>query len=300
MRVLLRNSSERLVPSLENINLSSPLLARRDHSAPSIFRPENMLREARRQKGLSLAPVAPVCVLDPDGDIVDHVRHRYAAKPSVHWACYHTRMWEWTSGGIHYGIIGHAVGGSFSVMVAEQLFASGCQLLISVASAGQITDMGPPPYWILIERALRDEGTSHHYLPASPYAAANSALLERAANSLARVGRHVHRGTTWTTDAPFRETAESLALRRREGILAVEMEAAALYAFAAARDAPVICLSHVTNQLGCVEGDFEKGDGNGALGSIELVTVLAQAIQQCGSNGNNSIPHRSIEPAPAG
>ena len=110
----------------------------------------------------------------------------------------------------------------------------------------------------------------------------------------------MQRGTTWTTDAPFRETEESVALRRRDGILAVEMEAAALYAFAAARDVPVICLSHVTNQLGCVEGDFEKGDGNGAFGSIELITVLAQAIQQCGNNSYNSMPHHSIESLAAG
>jgi uridine phosphorylase len=137
---------------------------------------------------------------------------------------------------------------------------------------------------------LRDEGTSYHYQPASPYADANSALLDCAANSLARVDRHVHRGTTWTTDAPFRETAESVALRRNEGILAVEMEAAALYAFAAARGAPVICLAHVTNQLGCVEGDFDKGDGNGAFGSIELITVLAQAVQLRDDNGNGSRP----------
>src|SRR5262245_10803308 len=156
MNELLRNSSDRFVSIRESVNVKSPLLARCDHAAPSIFRPENMLREARRQKGLSSAPVPPVCVLDPDGDIVDHVRRQSVATPSAHWACYHTRMWEWTSGGIHYGIIGRAVGGSFSVMVAEQLFASGCQLLISVASAGQITDIGPPPYWILIERALRD------------------------------------------------------------------------------------------------------------------------------------------------
>src|SRR5205823_13882122 len=117
-----------------------------------------------------------------------------------------------------------------------------------------------------------------------------------AANSLARVGRDLHRGTTWTTDAPFRETAESVALRRHEGVLAVEMEAAALYAFAAARAVPVICFAHVTNQLGCVEGDFDKGDGNGAFGSIELITVLAQAIQRPGSN---SLPRHSIESVPA-
>jgi purine-nucleoside phosphorylase len=282
MRELLKTTSDRLVPIRENVRVPSPLLARRDHAAPSVFRPENMLREARRQKGLSLAPVAPVCVLDPDGDIVAHVRQRYAAKPSAHWACYHTRMWEWTADGIHCGIIGRAVGGSFSVMIAEQLFASGCQLLISVASAGQITDVAPPPYYILIERALRDEGTSHHYLPASRYVDADRALLEFAASSIACAGRRVHRGTTWTTDAPFRETAEAITLRRDEGILTVEMEAAGLYAFAAARRVPVICLAHVSNQLGCIEGDFDKGDGNGAFDSIELVMALALAWQKSG------------------
>jgi purine-nucleoside phosphorylase len=282
MRELSRDSSDWLVPARENVNVSPPLLARRDHWAPSIFRPENMLREARRQKGLSVAPVAPVCVLDPDGDIVAYVRQHYAAKPSTHWACYHTRMWEWTSGGVHYGIIGRAVGGSFSVMVAEQLFASGCQLLISVASAGQITDVAPPPYYILIERALRDEGTSYHYLPPSRYVDADRALIEFAAGSIACAGRRVHRGATWTTDAPFRETAEAIALRRHEGILTVEMEAAGLYAFAAARGVPVICLAHVSNQLGCIEGDFDKGDGNGAFDSIELVMALALAWQKSG------------------
>ena len=108
------------------------------------------------------------------------------------------------------------------------------------------------------------------------------ALLEFAAKSIACAGRHVHRGTTWTTDAPFRETADAIELRRNEGILAVEMEAAALYAFAAARGLPVICLAHVSNQLGCVEGDFDKGDGNGAFGSIEIVTGLALAWQKSG------------------
>jgi uridine phosphorylase len=255
----------------------APLLQRNDHEAPSVFRPENMLREARRQKGLGAAPVAPVCVIDPDGDIVDYVRRHCAARPSAHWACYHTRMWEWTAGGIHYGIVGHVVGSSFSVLVAEQLFASGCRLLLSVASAGQITDIAPPPYHILIARALRDEGTSYHYLPATTFAEADPALIAIAAEALGRAGCHFHIGDTWTTDAPFRETADSIAMRRDAGILAVEMEAAALYAFGAACRRPVICLAHVSNRLGCVEGDFEKGHSNGACSSIALVTAIASA-----------------------
>jgi uridine phosphorylase len=257
--------------------VSAPLLARTDHAAPSVFRAENMLREARRQKELAWGEVPDVCVIDPDGDIADHVRHRFAATRCRHWACYHTRMWEWTAGGVRCGIVARVVGGSFSVLVAEQLFASGCRLLVNVASAGQITDAGPPPYYILIERAMRDEGTSYHYLPPSTYAAADPALIAFARDTLARAGHAVHAGATWTTDAPFRETAATIALRRAAGILAVEMEAAALYAFAAACRRPVICLAHVSNQLGCVEGDFEKGEGNGASTSLALVTALARA-----------------------
>src|SRR5688572_33331212 len=100
-------------------NSCAPLLERTDHSAPSVFRPENMLREARRQKGLRSGDVPPVCVLDPDGDIVDHVRRYYGATRCSHWACYHTRLWEWERNDVRYGIIGYAVGGSFSVLVAE-------------------------------------------------------------------------------------------------------------------------------------------------------------------------------------
>jgi uridine phosphorylase len=189
-------------------------------------------------------------------------------------------LWEWENGGARYGIVGYAVGGAFSVLVAEQLFASGCQLLVNVASAGQIRDVGLPPYYILIDRALRDEGTSYHYLPAAAFANADPSLITLAQRVFARVGCRVHTGSTWTTDAPFRETAESIALRRDEGILAVEMEAAALYAFASACARPVVCLAHVSNRLGCMEGDFEKGDGNGVCGSIGLVTALAAAWSQ--------------------
>ena len=254
-----------------------PLLERKDHGAPSVFRPENMLREARRQKALDCGVVPEVCVIDPDGDVVSYVRRRFAARLCENWACYHTRMWEWTAGDVRCGIIGQVVGGSFSVLVAEQLFASGCELLVNLASAEQITDVGPPPYYILIERALRDEGTSYHYLPPAPYVDAEPAMIALAARAFGSAGRVVHRGATWTTDAPFRETAEAIAFRRRQGILAVEMEAAALYAFAAACARPVVCLAHVSNQLGCREGDFEKGEGNGAASSLHLVTALAAA-----------------------
>ncbi|TLX44116.1 uridine phosphorylase [Xanthobacter autotrophicus] len=254
-----------------------PLIERADHRAPSVFRPENMMREARRQKGLAAGPVPRIVLLDPDGDMVDYVRTHRAARRSTVWACYHTDMWEWEEEGLAFGIVGYAVGSSFSVLVAEQAFVCGCELLISIASAGQIADHAPPSYHVLIDRALRDEGTSYHYLPAAPFAAADPDLIAMARRAFAHADGPVLTGATWTTDAPFRETEAAIARRKAEGLLAVEMEAAALYAFARAQNQPVLCLAHVTNQLGCVDGDFEKGDHNGACRSIALASAFALA-----------------------
>ena len=255
----------------------TPLLARADYAAPSVFRPENMLREARRQKGILGGSVPRVCLLDPDGDMVRYIKRLPTARKAEAWACYHTKMWEWGDPSMRFGIVGSAVGGAFAVLVAEQLFASGCELLISISSAGRIAGDFAAPCHILLERALRDEGTSHHYLPPSAYVAADPALGDLAMQSFTAAGCVVQRGDTWTTDAPFRETAAVISARRRAGILTVEMEAASLYAFAVACSRPVLCLAHVTNELGCIEGDFDKGEHDGACASLRLFRAVAEA-----------------------
>ena len=87
----------------------------------------------------------------------------------------------------------------------------------------------------------------------------------------------VHRGATWTTDAPFRETASAIGHCRDLTIMAAEMEAAALYAFAEARQKPVICLAHVTNRMARIEGDFEKGTADGSQDALWVIALIAQA-----------------------
>ena len=174
-------------------------------------------------------------------------------------------------------MVGCAVGAPFAVLVAEQLFASGCRFLVSVTSAGQIVPAGPPPYFVLIDRALRDEGTSGHYLPPDDPAVPPPALADAVHRALRDHPEPVHRGLAWTTDAPFRETESAIAAARAAGALAVEMEAAALYAFAQARGRPVLCFAHVTNQMAVAGNDFEKGAEDGATASIRLAALAARA-----------------------
>ena len=255
----------------------APIMLDKHHGDASVFLAANLLREARRQKRLPLDPVPDICVLDPDGDLVSALRAAGRTRNSAGWACYHTTLHEVDHAGERFGIVGCAVGAPFAVLVAEQLFASGCRLLISVTSAGQLRALGKTPYFVLIDRALRDEGTSYHYLPAAPFAEADPVLADAVMAALASGPQSVHRGASWTTDAPFRETERAIAAARERGAVAVEMEAAALYAFAHAHRRGVICLAHVTNQMAQIEGDFEKGEADGATATLAVIAATARA-----------------------
>jgi uridine phosphorylase len=254
-----------------------PILADKDYIAPSVFEPANLLREARRQKQLPEIAVPEICLLDPDGDILRVLRREGRTSPMPGWACYHTDLYAFDDGGERFGIIGCAVGAAFAVLVAEELFVSGCRLLVSMTSAGQIVAQGPTPYFVVIDRALRDEGTSYHYLPPAEFAAADQVLVGAAMQALRGAGQTIYRGAAWTTDAPFRETTAAIERARARGILAVEMEAAALYAFAEARQKPLLCLAHVTNRMAVSGGDFEKGEADGAYASLAVIAAVARA-----------------------
>jgi purine-nucleoside phosphorylase len=139
---------------------------------------------------------------------------------------------------------------------------------------------GPTPYFVIIDRALRDEGTSYHYAAPSDYGVADPDLVLRAADAVKSERLRAIVGATWTTDAPFRETAEAIEAAKRRGILAVEMEAAALYAFAAAANAKVLCLAHVTNTMGQSEQDFEKGEADGTADALAVLGAIIRGFSK--------------------
>jgi len=244
---------------------------KKSYAEDSVFTPENLLREARRQKNIDDCKVPSICVLDPDGDLVDYLLRTNQAKMNECWACYHTKLYTVQQNGFEFAVLGCGVGSSFAVLIAEQLFVSGCELLISVTSAGIINPTKYNSKFILIEEALRDEGTSYHYLPPNEPSAINPILVDNLISYYDTTHLSIETGISWTTDAPYRETKVAIDGAKKLNAVCVEMEAAALYAFAKAKNKNIICFAHLTNTMAQTEGDFEKGEEMGGLDTLELI-----------------------------
>lgn len=260
--------------------LQMPLLEHEPSDKP-VFTAANLLEAARIRKGLPKIPVPAGCLLDFDGELLQHLADTGKAVEDPAWPCFHTRLYRWRAGSTEYGVVGGTVGAPFAVLVAEELFALGCRALVSISSAGLVAERVSPPFFLLIDRALRDEGTSCHYLPPARYAEADLALIAAVRKRADRLPVPVHAGPSWTTDAPFRETESLIASRRREGIVSVEMEAAALLALGKVLGKPVVCLAHVTNTMATREEDFEKGGDAGLADSLSVcAAALEAAVEQ--------------------
>ena len=225
----------------------------------SAFTPEGLLDAVRAARGLPHEPVPPICVLDFDGDLTDWLISTGAVKPWKSWACFHTTMQALAVEGTFCGIVPRTIGGPYATLIAEQLRSSRAQVILGLTSAGRVAAAVPVPSLVVATEAIRDEGTSYHYLSADRPAVAHAGLADSLFRGLGNLGTPVLSGAVWTTDAPYRETKQQLEEHARQGVLAVEMQAASLFAFGIARDIPVGMVAHVTNGVDHDQASFDKG-----------------------------------------
>lgn len=218
-----------------------------NYAGKAVFEPDQVIRE-RHREGLG-----PSCDI-PAGAIV----------------CYDPKLWEWVNtlpgrvecdgwltGALLLPVGGHMIltmkaagfGGPTAVMTLEELVASGVAHFVSLGAAGGLQEDLEFGDIIICERAIRDEGTSHHYLPAEKYAHACPRLTARLVAAIHDRGVAARTGTSWTTDAPYRETVEDLQTYRAEGVATVEMEAAALFAVGKYREVSVSSIFAISDIL---------------------------------------------------
>jgi len=144
---------------------------------------------------------------------------------------------------------GFGYGAPGAAIVLEELATLGVRRFLNIGLAGALpndVDFGDV---VLCTAAIRDEGVSHHYAPAARYANPSAALTDEVRQVLLRKGDHFTEGMTWTLDAIYRETLEEALAYREEGVVTVEMEAAALFTIAEVRGVEIASLFTVSDHL---------------------------------------------------
>jgi len=136
-------------------------------------------------------------------------------------------MWKISFHGRELGLIQAAVGAGSCAAIAHWLFAKGVKTLLCCGSCGVLENI-PSGHVILPTRALRDEGVSYQYLPPNRWIDLDAEIIEVLKTTLVSLGIPYLPAATWTTDGFYRETAEMVTYRRREGCQVVEMECSAL------------------------------------------------------------------------
>jgi uridine phosphorylase len=199
-------------------------------------------RAAVIEPGKIIEPVdAPApCVICFFGEVVERILHDHQGKiiGERKWEDGPRRLYEIDFHGQRLAVIHPGVGAPSAVGALEQAIAFGCRRFIACGGAGVLNREIAVGHAIVPTSAVRDEGTSYHYLAPSREVRA----AKRAVAAIKRV-LQAHQvayvtGKTWTTDAPYRETPAKVKLRRAEGCLTVEMEAAAFFAAARFRRVP--------------------------------------------------------------
>lgn len=134
------------------------------------------------------------------------------------------------------GVMGNfGIGSPVVANLAEEMIAWGSKRIVILSLAGGLQSNLAPGDVVICNRAIRDEGTSYHYLPAEKYVDASSSFVSELESAFKKHGLSASIGTTWSTDAPYRESYEEVSLHQNEGALAVDMESAGLFAVGQAR-----------------------------------------------------------------
>ena len=195
------------------------------HALPALFQPHDTLRHTLRKQ---VVPDAVVMMYS--ARLQREVLERYE---SQRYEAFFGEFHLVDVAGEQVGLLsGFGIGGPAAASILEEAIAAGARRVVSIGGAGGLCIGQVPGDVVVCDRAVRDEGVSHHYLEAEHYVRPDEKLTTRLIDTLKKRGRQVQVGGSWTTDAVYRETRQEVMSYRDEGVLTVEMEAASLAAVA--------------------------------------------------------------------
>jgi len=143
-----------------------------------------------------------------------------------------------------------AWGAPVTASMMEMFIECGIKKFLIVGMAGSLQKNLEIGDFIICDKAIRDEGTSHHYIKSGKYAYPSAGFVKKIENTFKKNNTKYVKGATWTVDAIFRETIAEVRQYKKEGVLTVEMEAAALFSIAKYRGVEAGAIFTISDYLG--------------------------------------------------
>ena len=217
------------------------------HAHDALFNPRDFIEYMQRQQVFPVSQMPQSIIFCYQGDLLRHVlaheeTERITGRPTQ------LHMLKSTEGKVAI-CGGFGIGAPAAASALEAFIALGVHTFVSIGIAGTLQPALRIGDTVVCNHALRDEGVSHHYLEAARYAYPSEELTKRLAQALEQEGHSPVTGGTWTIDTPYRETVAEARHYQQEGILTVEMEAAALFAVASYRGVDIAAAFVISDSL---------------------------------------------------
>jgi uridine phosphorylase len=244
------------------------------HSEKALFEPQDFIGYVRKLGRYPTAKPPEGIILCYSDSLIDYVLKNH--KVTTVKAFGELHLLDDTEGKVGIAKV-YGVGGPCAALTLEEKAAFGVRKFLSIGYAGSIQkDIGIGDV-LVCDRAIRDEGASHHYLPSSKYAHASAGLTARIKDALEAMGVEYRVGTSWTTDAVYRETVAEVRRYQKEAVAAVEMEAATLFAVAEFRNLEIGCILTISDSLANLkwQPEFHSDAARAGLETLFKAAVLA-------------------------
>jgi len=217
------------------------------NEADSVLKPSQLLAYRRANGQLPDFPAPRAVIFAPQKSLADYVLRKHSVK-QIKGFLGEFYLLKRTDGRIalstDFGIGSPVIGG-----LTDEFAALGVKQFILIGMAGGLQPELTTGSLVISTSAMRGEGVSQHYLPANRTVDSSPELIQGINQILTRQNRPHSLGVTWTTDAPFRELRKDVLEHQQQGVLAVDMEAAAMLAVAKANRCEAVALFSVADQL---------------------------------------------------
>ena len=191
----------------------------------------------------------------------------------------HNPIWSVDVGGVPVAVVHPGVGAPLAAAFLEELIPRGGRAFVACGGAGVLVPELAVGHVMVPTTAVRDEGTSYHYLPPSRTADPSPVALGAIRAVLEERGVPFVEGATWTTDGLYRETRARAAARVAEGCISVEMEASALFAVAAFRGVTLGQMLYAGDDLSGEAWDSRGWDTHGSARRLLFELALEAAVR---------------------